>query len=583
MERYGEDELKRALAESESRFRCLIECAGDAYLLYDERGRVRDVNPSACEAFGYGREELTTLSVGDLVDGDVGTSGLTPVDGDPCAGQPQTLEITALCKDGEAFPAVMRIARLESNGDRFFVALVRDVTERQRAERQLEYLGGHDGLTGLPNRRLFMAQLQDAVERARRGRRELAVLHVDLDRFRLINQALGPDAADDLLREVGSRLREAAGAMDLVARHTGDEFLLLVADAEPDAGAPAGGGAGAVEAADAVARRIHEALRRPFSAGRQELYVDARVGVSVFPLDADEPDVLLRHADAAADQAKRPGEGPTKLFAGETSDKWARLWLAARLRMAVEREELVLHYQPIVDLRSMQAPRGANGGLRSHVVAYEALVRWRDKDGLVPPPSFIPLAEDMGLIDGIGNWVFREACRQAREWVADGVGRGISLNVSLQELWQPHLGERLHGQVLEAGLDPRLVTVEITESSAMTDPVRTRRVLGQLRGYGFQLAIDDFGAGHSSLARLSELPCQILKIDRSFISRLPEEPSVAAMVTAMVELARSLGMEAVAEGIETQEQLDLLVERGCPLGQGYLFSRPLAAADVARL
>lgn len=572
-------DLEQALAESENRFRCLIEYALDAYLLYDEGGRVLDANASACEAFGYGKSELLSLSVADLVD-DAQATELTQVDDQLCGGAARTVAVAGRRKKGEAFPAEVRVGLVDSRDGRLFMGLVRDVSERERSERQIEYLGEHDALTGLPNCSFFTDQVKAAVERAQHAQRrqEVAVLHVDLNRFTLINQGLGSQAGDELLRQTASRLREAAQPMDVVARYSADEFLVLVPDVEADSDGQA---APAVAAARVRADEIHNALSRPFEIDSTEVYVDASVGISVFPLDADEPPLLLRNAGAAAQQAKRPGEGPTKVFAGETSDKWARLWLATRLRKAVERGELALHYQPIVDLQTLGTK--PDGGLNGEIVAVEALARWHTERGLVPPAGFIPLAEDIGLIADIGAWVAGEACRQTLVWRDGGMKLDVSVNLSLHELWQPSAAQRVGGQVAQAGLDPDSVIIEVTESSAMTDPVRTQRVLGELREQGFRLAIDDFGAGHSSLARLAEFPCEILKIDRSFVARLPDDPTAVAMVTAMIELARGLGLLAVAEGVETEAQLEFLVERRCPLGQGFLFSRPVPGEEIPRL
>ena len=579
-ERRQARDLAQALAESDNRFRCLIEYALDAYLEYDEDGRVRDANASACEAYGYSKEELRGLSVQNLVDGGGHGSMFTEVDDKLCGGSARTLEVIARRKEGTTFPAEVRVGLVESHAGRRFMALVRDITERKRSEEQIEYLGEHDHLTGLPNSRLFTRVVEGSVERAERGRREVAVLHVDLNRFKLINQGLGSGAGDELLRQTASRLREAAQPMDVVARYSADQFLMLVPDIEAGPGeAPASG----VAAARGRAEEIHRALARPFDIARTEVYVDASAGISVFPLDADGAGVLLRHAAAAAQQAKRPGEGPTKLFAGDTSDKWARLWLATRLRKAVERAELTLHYQPIVDLQSLSAGADGQGRLGEHIVAVEALARWRTDEGLVPPAGFIPLAEDIGLIEAIGEWVAGEASRQAIAWRDAGTPLDVSVNLSLHELWQPDAAQRLGRQVAEAGLKPSSVIIEVTESSAMTDLTRTQRVIEELRSNGFRLAIDDFGAGHSSLGRLAELPCEILKIDRSFVRRLPEDPSAAAMITAMLELARGLDMQVVAEGIETQGQLEFLTERQCPLGQGFLFSRAVPSEEVPRL
>ena len=535
-------------SRDDSRFRCLVESTSDGYIVYDGQGRLLDVNQSACEISGHGRERLLGMSIDELLSPADGEQ-LTEIDELFCDGRPAAVRARLRCADGDELPAELRVGAVGEEGAVEFVALLRDVSEQT-------YLAEHDGLTGLLNCSSFTRHLKNAIERSSRGGGSLSLLHVDLDRFSLINQALGHAAGDELLGQVASRLRETTGAMDLVARYSADQFLVLhTDDAEPER----------------LAERVHAAFESPFSVEGTELYVNASVGISVFPLDADDASVLLRHADSAAQQAKRPGRPHTVRFADETSDKWARLSLATRLRKAIERDELVLHYQPIVDLQAGGDP----------VCAVEALVRWRDRDGdLIPPGTFVPLAEDVGLIDALGDWVVGESARQASDWRDEGVDITVSLNVSLRQLWTPGLVERMVASVASESGKPADFIVELTETAAMTDPVKTEAVLHELRGEGFQLAIDDFGAGHSSLTRLWQMPAQLLKIDRSFVARLPDDGNVAAMVTAMVQLARSLGMTAVAEGIETEEQRRFLIEAGCPWGQGFLLSRPLPPAEL---
>jgi len=562
-------------------FRCVVEYAADAFLLYDEAGCVLDVNEAACTTYGHPREGLVGLALSDLVDTGGDAADLLEVDVALCAEAPVELAGTHRRADRTTFPADVRVGTVDGpDGQRRFFALVRDVSERADSQRKLERAAESDGLTGLPSCSGFTRHLELAVERAQRRGHALAVLHVDLNRFRLINHGLGSAAGDELLRQTAWRLREAALADSVVARYSADEFLVLLPDLERDGDAFAG----PIAAAEAAAARVHEALGARFEVDGTELFVDASVGMSVYPLDADGASVLMRNADVASQQAKQPGQGPSKLFAGETSDKWARLWLATRLRKAVQREELVLHFQPIVDVGSLAAAGWREGEpLAPHMVAAEALVRWQDQDGLVPPGSFIPLAEDLGLIEAIGRWVFGAVCRQADALRAHGRSLELSFNLSLREIWRRDLVEEIVARVRESTVDPSALIVEVTESSAMTDPVRTKAVLAELERHGFKLAIDDFGAGHSSLARLSQLPAQLLKIDRSFVARLEEDPGAAAMVTAMIELARNLGMRALAEGVETEAQLRFLVERGCPLAQGFLFARPVTPEELEAL
>lgn len=562
-------------------FRCVVEYAADAFLLYDDAGCVLDVNEAACATYGHSRDALVGLAVSDLVEPGPGAADLLEVDASLCADAPVELAATHRRADRTTFPADVRVGTVDDEqGRRRFFALVRDVSERADSARRLEQAADSDGLTGLPSCAGFTRHLELAVERAGRRGHALAVLHVDVNRFRLINLGLGSAAGDELLRQTAWRLREVARDEDVVARYSADEFLVLLPDLEREGE----GFAEAIAAAEAAAVRVHDALAPRFEVAGTELFLDAAVGMSVYPLDADDASVLMRNADVAAQQAKQPGQGPSKLFAGETSDKWARLWLSTRLRKAVQREQLVLHFQPIVDVASLAGAEWREGEpLAPHMVAAEALVRWQDQDGLVPPASFIPLAEDLGLIEAIGRWVFGAVCRQADLLHAHGRPLELSFNLSLREIWRRDLVEEIVARVGESSVEPSAFIVEVTESSAMTDPARTKAVLADLERHGFQLAIDDFGAGHSSLARLSQLPAQLLKIDRSFVARLEEDPSASAMVTAMIELARNLGMRALAEGVETEAQLAFLIERGCPLAQGFLFARPVPAEELEAL
>jgi diguanylate cyclase (GGDEF)-like protein/PAS domain S-box-containing protein len=572
--------LTRNSGITDDRYRCVVEYAADGFLLYDGSGQVLDVNQAACDTYGYSREELLGLSIADLLHEDAQASDLLDVDERLCADAPHRLKLLQRCKGGDSFPADVRIGRMDSeDGAPRLFALVRDVSDRALTERRIAQLSDQDGLTGLPNLGRFVTHLESAIEEARRHGRAVSVLHVDINRFRLINQGVGHAAGDELLRQTAWRLREVGRPMDLVARYSADEFLVLLPDLERSVDSSS---SDAVAVVEETAARIHAALEPPFDVDGTELYIDATVGMSLFPLDADDGPLLLRHADTACHQAKQPGQGPSKRYAGETSDKWARLWLGTRLRKAVEREQLVLHYQPIVDVRSAWEARSRRP-LAPHLAGVEALVRWSDEERLHAPASFIPLAEDLGLIDPIGRWVIDEACRQAGAFRDAGRPLEVSFNLSLRELWRPGLVEEIMGCVASASVDPGALIVEVTESSAMTDPVRTQGVLRSLCEQGLLLAIDDFGVGHSSLARLSELPAQLLKIDRSFVARLPGDPKAVAMVTAMIELARSLGMEALAEGIENEDQLRFLAERNCPLGQGFLFSPPVTPEELLAL
>ena len=539
--------LRMAEQERSARsFRAIVESAPDALIGVDASGLIAVVNEKAEALFGYAREELVDRPLDMLWADTTGTGH------------------TGRRKDGSEFPAEISVSPLDSGDEPLGIAIVRDVTERRRAEERIAHLAFHDGLTGLPNRTMLERHLELALGRARRSGQSVALLYIDLDEFKLVNDSLGHIAGDELLRQVARRLAALKRESDLLARHGGDEFLLLVPDL--DCSEHAGSAPAAVAQ---IAERIHWALRDPFVVEGRECRLGASVGVSIYPHDAGDAAGLLRHADAALYNGKALGRGATVIYADGEADPLERLSLTTRLRRAVERGEFVLHYQPVVDL--------VDGG----IVGVEALVRWDDPErGLIAPREFIAAAEGLGLIERIGDWVFEEACRQAREWRDAGGDFHVSINLSLRQVWQPDLVENLLARVREAGLAPDRFVLEITESTAMTGSVRGEQTMQALADAGFRLAIDDFGTGYSSLARLKGMPVEILKIDRSFVSDADVEHSSKGIVKTIVELAHNLGLSPIAEGIETSGQWRALREQGCRLGQGYLFSRPMPADEV---
>ncbi|HWM09682.1 MAG TPA: bifunctional diguanylate cyclase/phosphodiesterase, partial [Solirubrobacteraceae bacterium] len=366
---------------------------------------------------------------------------------------------------------------------------------------------------------------------------------------------------DEVLRTAGRRMQRVLRTTDVLARHGGDEFLVLLADLEGDPRI----------AAEAVAHKLVGALRQPFAISGLEFQIDATVGISLFPDDADSADALLRHADAAMYGGK--GSGPVAVYTSAGArDPRSRLSMTRRLRHALAQGELELHYQPLVTLAD-GAPIGA-----------EALLRWRDPErGIIPPLDFLPVAEETGLIEPIGEWVVGALCRQARTWLDEGFEPELAFNVSLRQLRPQRFAATLASCLRGYRLDPGQFTAEITESATMREPERVERALEELHELGIRLAIDDFGAGYSSLGRLHQLPVDTLKIDRSFLCQLPGNGPAAAVVGTIVQLADALGMDAIAEGVETEEQRQLLLGRGCRLGQGYLFGRPVPAPELMAL
>jgi diguanylate cyclase (GGDEF)-like protein/PAS domain S-box-containing protein len=455
--------------------------------------------------------------------------------------------------------------------------IVVDISERKQAakaladaQQQLRHIAYHDALTDLPNRIAFQEELERAVGSGEKATQALAVLFVDLDDFKLINDSFGHQAGDELLAAVAERLRGATRTGELVARHGGDEFLLLVSGGAQDTGEPDLDGVR--YAAEAVARRIRRALREPFVVSGVEIFVSASIGISLFPVDAPDTETLLKHADAAMYKAKDDGRDRYLVYSFDGDTPLAQLSMAGRLRGAIEREEgLVLHYQPLVRLDSAE------------IVGVEALIRWQDGDRLVPPGVFLPLAERTGLMGRLSDWVLGEACRQAKAWRDRGLDLYVSINLP-PSFWQPTAMRHVLATIETFGLSPNRLMIEFTEAAFVFDARRSMEfVLEELHDRGLRLAIDDFGAGHSSLSRLNQMRVSMLKIDRSFVGGLDDETGTAVLTASIVQLARNLGLEPLAEGIETEEQRRFLLAHGCELGQGFLFSRPVPAGEIEAL
>ena len=483
-------------------------------------------------------------------------------------GEPFALEYRMFTKDGRVVWVFDQasLVRDEHGAPLFSHGVMLDISERKHDEEQVAFLAYHDELTGLPSRSMFEELLSLSIDRARRHDGSVAVVCLDLDDFRLVNDSLGHHHGDDLLKLMADRLRESTRETDLVARRGGDQFLLLLADMERE---ERGDMDAAMIRAESVVQHIHQSLTTPFVVAGTELYISASMGISLFPQDGDEPGGLLRNAEAAMYQSKKSGPAGYVVSARGSFDSSAKLQFVTRLRKAVENRRWTLHYQPVIELSD-----GSMTGV-------EALIRWIEPDGtMIPPGDFIPLAEELGLIEAIGDWVVDEVVYQACAWRDLGIDLEIGFNLSPRQFWQPDLAGRILSQIREGGVDPAKIVVEVTESSAMIDPDRAQEILWELHGGGLRIAIDDFGTGYSSLSRLRDVPIDLLKIDRSFVAGVDADPQAASIVSAFIELARGLGMTTLAEGIETRGELDLVVARGCELGQGYLFSRPVPPEEI---
>lgn len=490
------------------------------------------------------------------------------------SGAPLQREYRMVHEDGSVRWVLERATTIKAaTGEPWLMqGLIFDISSQRDAE-ELAFLAYHDKLTGLPNRSLFEELLGLAFGRARRSDQGVGLLFIDFDNFKQVNDAMGHAVGDRLLALFAERVKPVVREADVFARRSGDEFLILVGDLPGD---PAREDS-AIAVLERVAGRVHEALMEPFDLPGGSYTLSASVGISLFPRDASDAATLMKHADEAMYRSKRTRPGGHVLWgAGEHDLDRPSLAdpssLADRIRRAALERSWVLHWQPVVDL--------ADG----HVCGVEALIRWRDQSGgLVPPGEFLPLAEEMGLIESIGEWVVDELGRQHTRWRDEGVDLQMGFNLSPRQLWSPRLSESLLGRLRDAGVEPRRVTVEVSEATAMADPDRAQQVLYELRAWGLGIAIDDFGVGHASLARMSVLPADVLKIDRSLIRGIDGDHELVGMVRASIALAKSLAITPLAVGVETETEAATLRELGCELGQGFLFSRPLPGEQIPDL
>jgi diguanylate cyclase (GGDEF)-like protein len=439
----------------------------------------------------------------------------------------------------------------------------RDVTSRRKLEEELRHMAFHDSLTGLANRALFVDRLEHALSLSHRAPRPLAVLFVDLDDFKTINDSLGHGEGDAILEQVAERLRAGLRAGDTLARMGGDEFAVLVED-PPAATDPT-----------VVAERLADTLRAPFTVGGKELFVHASFGVALLTSRDQTAEELLRNADISMYMAKRKGKNRIEVFEPSMhAEAIARLALKGDLERALERDEFFVLYQPVMDLTTLQ------------IVGVEALLRWRHPArGVVGPADFIPVAEETGLIIPLGRWVLVEACRQSKAWDQAAPGRALTMNVNVsgRQVAEAGFVDEVATILAETDVDPGRLVLEFTEGVLIQDTEATKATLLALKGLGVRLAIDDFGTGYSSLSYVRQFPIDVLKIDRSFIASMSEGPDETALLRSILHLSETLHLETVAEGIEEPGQLADLQALGADLGQGFLFARPLQSTEIAAL
>jgi diguanylate cyclase (GGDEF)-like protein/PAS domain S-box-containing protein len=557
-----------ALEAALARNRAVIASALDSVVAVDLEDRIIEFNPAAERTFGRRSRDVIGRPAVDL---------LVPPEGRDIYRRNRArlrehrrsrlldrrIETIGMRQDGSTFPVELTVTRVDgAEGEEpIFYAFVRDISERRRGEEQLAYLAYHDALTGLPNRLMVEQELDLALARARRAAGAVALMFVDLDDFKEVNDRLGHAAGDRLLTAVAGRLRAVLRSTDVLARQGGDEFLVLLSDLADE---PA-------LAAESVGAKLLEALREPFVIAGTEVRTGASIGVSLFPVDGADTEALMRHADAAMYRAKAVGGGRLSFHQRSAALHARRVGISGQLRGAIAGGELELHFQPILRLAE---PRT--------IAAVEALLRWHHPErGLLGPPAFMHLADQTSAGDDLADWVIAEVCRQAREWLRDDLVPLIAVNVSSHQLLAPGFVTRFAQHVRTAGLSPQDFAVELTESAWTVDSGDALGVIADLRAAGVTLALDDFGAGYSSIARLPDLAFDVVKVDERLLAGIPADAGAVQRLEAVLALIRACGSDVIAEGIETPAQADFLTAHGIRYGQGFGLARPAPGPEVA--
>jgi diguanylate cyclase (GGDEF)-like protein/PAS domain S-box-containing protein len=547
---------EQALRASEARYRQIVESAFEGIWLIDTRDRTSFLNRRMADMLGYTVEEMMGRPVSDFMDADAQRQFAANMERRRAGFLPHDVRFRR--KDGgviitslEASPSYDEAGNYTGS-----LAMVTDITARSQAEDALRYQAFHDALTGLPNRLLLAERVAQALEVAGASGHPASLLMLDLDHFKEVNETFGHQAGDGLLQQMGPRLKQQLGESDLLARFAGDQFAVLLPDTDR-------------AKATTMAAKVLDSLDRPFEIVGQLFDLAASIGVATFPLDADSVDSLLRRAEIALFVAKR-SRGVFVSYAAEYEKHGAsRLTMMAELRLAIQEQQLLLHYQPLVSLRD----RSLSG--------VEALVRWHHPErGMVPPNEFIPFAEKTRLIQPLTRWVLTTALRQCRAWHDAGRTIPMAVNIAMRDLVDPHFPDLIGTLLRDANVQPEWLRLEITEGVIMAEPERAIEILGRLRKLGVRLAIDDFGTGYSSLAYLHRLPVDEIKIDKSFVSKMAGATSRANIVRASVDLGHSLRLESVAEGVEDARTWDLLAALGCDTAQGYFMSRPVPSEEL---
>ena len=560
-------QAEEALRHSENLFRTVVESSKDAMVAIDRNGRITLFNPGAERIFGRTRKEMLNTPVERLMPISYRLAHSQYIGGFFAGTKPpsvmgKTVELEAVRSNGETFPVELSLSKGQAGHEPFVLAVIRDITERKLIEDQLVQQANYDGLTGLPNRNLILDRLEDAISPEQPHREKLAVMLLDLDNFKTVNDSLGHDGGNQLLKEVANRLAATVRSTDIVGRLYGDEFVIVLRNI-----------AGTEEVMRLVTKLV-QSFEVPFSLAGNEFMTSFSVGIALYPEDASGADELLKKADTAMYESKRKGKNHFSFFAPSMEETIRqRLELEKMLQRAVINRDFFLHYQPRVNAASGQ------------IIGLEALLRWQPEGyGSIPPDQFIPVLEETGWIKEVGAWVLETACRTAKTWLDMGLLQArVWVNISGKQFQDKDLFEKIEQILSITGLPAQSLGLELTESVLMKDVEVHIAKMKQLKELGLQIALDDFGTGYSSLSYLKRFPIDEIKIDRSFVDGLLTDENDTAIVRTILAMAQSLGLRVVAEGVETPQQHDFLVEQGCDEMQGYLFSKPLPSDTAAAL
>lgn len=560
---YRDESRARRLAEAElQKLSLVVEQSPAAVTIVGTNGLIEYANPKLCNASGYTTAELIGRDMSTLLDDDTASTVRAEVIDHVRRGVVWQGELVFRRHDGGRLYTAATISPMINSSAQttHVVALLEDISDRIDYRETLFRQANFDKLTGLPNRALALDRLEQAINSAERHQRPLTLLFVDLDRFKYVNDTLGHHSGDQLLLEASRRLSQCVREEDTVARLGGDEFLILLVNQR------------AANDATLVAKKVISIIDQPFLVSGRELNVTASIGLTVFPEDGTSAADLLRNADAAMHMAKQQGQNTYHFFTPEMNEHaLTRLNIETHLRHAIRRNEFELYYQPLINLDT------------GTVVGMEALLRWHNEElGNPGPDRFIPIAEETGLIIPIGQWLLEQACRQAVQWQVPGAPPlRIAVNISSRQFVGGNVIHAVENALNASGLDPALLELEITEGLLLGDAPQTRRALALLKKLGVRLSLDDFGTGYSSLGYLRRYTFDVLKIDRSFIHDLELKPEAAGLVKAIIAMAHSLGLEVIGEGVETELQANFIRSRHCNFAQGYLYSKPLPAAQFS--